>query len=114
MVDVATPLDKSTVRIAGTRLRDIYQREITGQVISSVEWRDNHHEWLDAYRTVVETARPVTGAFPFLRHNCHEAMRYWLRLPLRNKSNTVRIVLGYDIFVAETATMTEKRIAALA
>ncbi len=109
MIDVATPIENSTIRIAGTRLRDVYKSEITGKKISELDALGNTEQWSDIFREIVTTRHPAFGNTRLVKPDGRVMRQYWLRLPMRNKSNAVDIILGYDIFVAELeSTIPEK------
>jgi hypothetical protein len=100
LIDVAEDLSRSTVRLAGTRLREIHDREITGQTIDSLEWGDKRDYWLAAYRHTVENAEPTQGVLKGPRVQKEHMVQYWLRLPLSREGNgKADMVLGYDFFV---------------
>ncbi len=100
LVDVAEDLARSTIRLAGTRLREIHDREITGQTIESLEWGDKRDYWLAAYRHTVERCEPTQGVLKGPRLHKEHMVQYWLRLPLsREQGGKAEMVLGYDFFV---------------
>ncbi len=49
------------VRLAGTALRDIYDREITGLYIDDIEFGRARDYWAASYARVAETGRPAQG-----------------------------------------------------
>ena len=102
LVDVARPLAKSRIRLAGTKLREIYDREITGHHILDLDHSDHHGYWLDAYRVAVEELRPSSGIVTCVTRSARVMHQHWLKLPLRNRADSIDIVLCLDVFV-ETA-----------
>ena len=100
LIDVSENLGASTVRLAGTRLREIHDREITGQTIESLDWGDKRDYWLAAYRRTVEQAQPTQGVLKGPRVHKEHMVQYWLRLPLScGDDERAAMVLGYDYFV---------------
>jgi hypothetical protein len=103
LIDVSEDLGASTVRLAGTRLREIHDREITGQTIESLDWGEKRDYWLAAYRRTVEQALPTQGVLKGPRVHKEHMVQYWLRLPLsRVDDGRASMVLGYDYFVPAT------------
>ncbi len=100
LVNVADELAQSTVRLAGTRLREIHDREITGQTIDSLDWGDKRDYWLAAYRRTVEESEPTQGVLRGPRVNKEHLVQYWLRLPLSVDDGAgPQMVLGHDYFM---------------
>jgi len=87
------------IRLAGTRLRDIYDREITGLHIEDLDWGDKHDYWLTAYRRIIEEGKPAQGVVRGPRLHKEHLVQYWLKLPLGfDHSGQVGMVLCYDHF----------------
>lgn len=99
LVDVAEDLPRSTIRLAGTRLREIHEREITGQAIEALEWGDKREYWLAAYRRTVERGEPTQGVLKGPRVQKEHMVQYWLRLPLSRGGDKADMILGHDFFV---------------
>lgn len=87
------------VRLAGTRLRDIYDREVTGKYLDELDWGDKADYWMSAYRRVVDGSRPVQGIVRGPRRGKDHLVQFWLRLPLSCDGNSVTMILCYDSFV---------------
>jgi hypothetical protein len=113
LLDVADECGKSRVRLAGTRLREIYDREITGLCIEDLDWGDKRDYWLASYRRTIDAGIPTQG---ILRGPCHHKehlVQYWLRLPLAAPDdNGVGMVLCYDYFMPASERLEDQRIAA--
>jgi hypothetical protein len=108
LINVSEPLEESTIRLAGTRYREIYDREITGSPIRDLDWDEKKAYWLEAYRRTVYDRLPTQGVIRGPRKSKDHVVQYWLRLPLRTDSQSVQIVLCYDHFApvtTETAAM---------
>ena len=114
MINVENPLSASTVRLAGTRYREIYDREITGLSIEDLDWDDKRPYWLEAYRRTVEQKLPTQGVIRGPRKSKDHVVQYWLRLPLRLQSQDVRIVLCYDYFAPVSAMSAQMKLASSA
>ena len=55
------PNSTSRVRLAGTRLRDIYDREVTGMWFADLPCSNKLDYWRAAYRRTIELAEPTQG-----------------------------------------------------
>lgn len=91
--------DRYKVRLAGTRLRDVYSREITGNYLDELGWGPNEAYWKSAYRRVIDAGRPAQGIVRGPRHDDDHLVQHWLRLPLSNAQAEVSMILCYDAFV---------------
>jgi hypothetical protein len=111
LINVSNPLENSTVRLAGTRYREIYDREITGLSIKDLDWDEKRAYWLEAYRRTVDEQLPTQGVIRGPRKSKDHVVQYWLRLPLRIDSDDVRIVLCYDHFAPVSTEATRIRYA---
>ena len=58
LIDVACGLDDAVVRLAGTRIRDIYGFEPTGRSLGEFEWGDKADYWHAVYRRVIRKRAP--------------------------------------------------------
>jgi hypothetical protein len=108
LVDVAQPLSQSRVRLAGTKLREIYDRDMTGSLVVEMDANDRAEFWLDTYRKAVDTQRPASGIVNHVTRSARTLHQHWLKLPLRNGASAVEIVLCLDVFV-ETAELTARK-----
>ena len=99
LVDVETDASRFRVRLAGTRLRDVYDREITGRYIDELDFGDKIDYWLSAYRRVAMNRRPAQGVVRGPRRNKDHLVQFWLRLPLSPNDEQVTMILCYDAFV---------------
>lgn len=100
LMDVETATGRLRVRLAGTRLRDIYDREITGLHLDDFDLGDKHDYWMAAYRRVIETGRPAQGVVRGPRVNKDHLVQFWLRLPLGQTASGVTMILCHDDFVS--------------
>ena len=87
------------IRLAGTRLRDVYDRETTGLYVDQLDWGDKRDYWLAAYRRIVEEGKPAQWVIRGPRLHKEHLVQYWLKLPLaREGSEGVAIILCLDNF----------------
>ncbi len=100
LVDVTTPIADSTIRLAGTKLRETYQREITGLRIADFQLQENGDYWLEAYRSTVMDRRPVHGVVERRDRAGRLVAQHWLKLPLRHRKPDIDIVICFDIHIA--------------
>ena len=99
LIDVSPELPQSRVRLAGTRLREIYDREITGLRIEELDWGSKRNYWLAAFRRTVEERQPTQGVVVGPCSNKDHLVQYWLRLPLRSASGDINMILSFDHFI---------------
>ncbi len=101
LVDVAADLGRSRVRLAGTRLRDVFDREITGTCLEDLDLGQSRDYWLAAYRHTALDGKPTQGIVRGPRVNKEHLVQYWLRLPLAAPDGSgVCMVLGLDYFLS--------------
>jgi hypothetical protein len=100
LIDVSSDIDHCRVRLAGTKLREIYDREITGQLIVDMDWGDKRDYWIASYRRAIESALPTQGVLKGPRNHKEHLVQYWLKLPLADATGShVAMLLCYDSFV---------------
>jgi hypothetical protein len=92
--DVAGDGPAFRFRLAGTGLRDMIGRELTGTFFSSLP-----EYWSDMTRRVIETRTPQHGFQSLAWAGKPFVIQAWLRLPLSTDGETVNMVLGYDRFI---------------
>jgi hypothetical protein len=88
------------VRLAGTRLRDIYEREITGLFLDEIDWGEKQTYWNAVYDHVTKTLRPAQGVVRGPRLDKNHLVQFWLRLPLLHDGAPAAMILCYDTFVS--------------
>lgn len=103
LIEVESREGPFRIRLAGTRLRDIYEREITGLHLEDLEWGDKRDYWLQAYRRIVQGRKPAQGVVRGPRQRKEHLVQYWLRLPLSLGLKGVGIILCYDAYVPMTS-----------
>jgi len=94
LYDVTDDDRKFQVRLAGTGLRDVYQRDITG-----LTKRELPKELVGPLKRVVKTAGPAQGVSQVTSPERDDLIQFWLRMPMSNDGKTVNMVLGYDHFL---------------
>ena len=100
LVDVNPEITESKVRLAGTRLRDVYDREITGLTIAELDLGAKRDYWLAAYRHTAFDGKPTQGIVRGPRVNKEHLVQYWIRLPLAGDDGAVNMILCLDYFLS--------------
>ncbi len=101
LIDVGDRLETSKVRLAGTRLRDVFDREITGLRIEDLDLGPKRDYWMTAYRHTALDGKPTQGIVRGPRVNKEHLVQYWIRLPLGGSDGTgIRMILGLDYFLS--------------
>jgi hypothetical protein len=114
LVDVAPEIGDSRIRLAGTRLRDVYDYEITGQSIDQLFGGDRQEYWMTAFRHTVHKAIPTQGVVRGPHCTKDHLVQYWLKLPLRTNTDAVGMVLCIDVFLQAAEESAVQRRKALA
>jgi hypothetical protein len=99
LIDVLDEPKRFRVRLAGTRLRDIYDRETTGLYVEDFEWGDKRDYWIAAYERLINDGKPSQGIVRGPRIYKEHLVQYWLRLPLARGNGRVQMILCYDAFL---------------
>lgn len=101
LVDVDGDLANSRIRLAGTRLRDVYDREITGMRLADLDLGAKRDYWMAAYRHTAVDGKPSQGIVRGPRVNKEHLVQYWIRLPLASASgNGINMLLCLDYFLS--------------
>lgn len=87
------------IRLSGTRLREIYDREVTGCYVEELDCVDQPDYWSGAYEQIVQSARPAQGVVRGPSGAKDHLVQFWLRLPLGSAAGEVEMILAYDRFV---------------
>jgi hypothetical protein len=90
------------IRLAGTRLRDIYDCETTGLYLDELDWGEKREYWLAAYRHIFEAGKPTQGVVRGPRVQKEHLVQYWLKLPLSVDGRACGMILCYDAFLPAT------------
>jgi hypothetical protein len=99
LVEVAADTGRYRIRLAGTRLRDVYDCETTGLYLDELDWGDKRDYWLAAYHRIASEGKPAQGAVRGPRTQKEHLVQFWLRLPLAVECDRVGMILCHDAFV---------------
>lgn len=113
LIEVGVEICRSRVRLAGTRLREIYDREITGLTLDDLDWAEKREYWIAAFERTISEGLPTQGVVRGPRLHKEHLVQYWLRLPLRTTGQHVGMILCFDHFMAASDRL-EEVIAAIA
>ena len=100
------------IRLAGTRLREVYGREITGENVESLEPSAATDYWQNIYRQISDTLTPAQGVVRAPSDGQDHLVQFWLRLPLGSVSTQLEMILGLDLFVPATEMAEQQTICA--
>jgi len=98
LIDVLPESERLRVRLAGTQLREVFGRDITGSYVEDVDMSARAAYWATAYQRLKQ-GLPAQGILPIHQSEGDFATRFWLRLPLSEGDGRVNMILGYDAFV---------------
>ena len=99
LIDIFHGFTDAVVRLAGTRIRDIYGIELTGKCLGDLEWGEKAQYWQSIYQCVLERGAPLHGAIQGPISEREHITLYWLRLPLSDNGKNVNKILCYDVAV---------------
>ena len=105
LIDLRDGFDHGHFRLAGTRLRDIYGREITGLRMSEVFSGSSAAPWHSIHLRIATQAVPAQGMVRGPAEGRDHVLLCWLRLPLSDDGVRVDLILCHD--VAATASDAE-------
>jgi hypothetical protein len=96
------PDDDFMVRVAGTRFREVYGREVTGQKISELVPQDTGSDFHDDVRLCIQHLRPVFREGRATWRPSGVATRFQrVMLPLGTDESHADYLLGFAIFFDE-------------
>lgn len=108
LIDLRGGFDQGLFRLAGTRLRDVYGKEITGRRLSDVFSGESAAYWQSIHARVAEEAMPAHGVIRGPAEGREHVVLFWLRLPLSDDGGRVDRILCHDAAapngVAQTPT----------
>ncbi len=113
LVDVSADKALWRIRLAGTRLREIYDREVTGMLIEDLDWGDKHDYWMAAYQRTIAEGKPTQGVVRGPRLHKEHLVQYWLKLPLATSGDGVGMLLCYDYFCSASEEINHHAMAAM-
>lgn len=100
LIDVTDDPARYRVRLAGTALRDLYRKEITGKTLDQVFEGEVLDYWQRTLDDVQVQAKPSAGAAPLDWRGKDHLVQVWLRLPLSSDGQNVNMILAFDAIVA--------------
>ncbi len=98
LIDVLPREGRMRVRLAGTQLREIYGRDVTGSYVEDIDLSTRAAYWSTTYHRLRQ-GLPAQGILPVHHPGGDFMTRFWIRLPLSADGNTVNMILGYDASV---------------
>ncbi len=84
-------------RLAGTQLREIFGKEVTGKSVFALEFGEKRNYWLAVYRKVIDEKVPMQGAIKGPVANRDHVVLFWMRLPLSEDNDGVNKILCHDV-----------------
>lgn len=96
LISIVTGPRRFRYRLAGTGLREIYDREVTGLFLDDIDWEGNADYWRAAHDKVADTGRPAQGVIRGLRTVKNHLVHFWLRLPLQLADSRPGLILCHD------------------
>ena len=101
LVNIHDDIAKSQVRLAGTRLRDVYDREITGLCLDELDYGEKRDYWMAAYNHTAKEGKPTQGIVRGPRVNKEHLVQYWIKLPLAHADKLgIGMILCLDYFLS--------------
>jgi hypothetical protein len=97
LIDVRDGLDQASIRLAGTRLHDIYGQEITGKRAGEVFSGEAAEYWRRIHGRVMTEGLPLHGVVRGPAKDRDHVVLFWLRLPLSEDGGRVDRILCYDV-----------------
>ncbi len=83
-------------RLAGTQLREIYEKEVTSTCLSEFSEVQNREYWISAHERIAHTGRPAQGILRGPEQSRDHLVQFWLRLPLAVDGIGPKLILGLD------------------
>lgn len=99
LIDVEIAPFRFRFRLAGTRLREIYDREVTGLDLADCDWDLNQDYWTRTYTRISETGKPAQGVIRGPCADKEHMVQFWLRLPLATSDSELGMLLCHDAIV---------------
>lgn len=99
LIDIECDPFRFKYRLAGTRLREVYDREVTGLDLSECGSDFNQDYWTRTYVHISETGKPAQGVIRGPCADKEHLVQFWLRLPLATCDNRPCMLLCHDAIV---------------
>lgn len=97
ILDAGKSFEEIIYRVAGTRLREIFGREVTGRPVFDLEFGEKRNYWLTVYRKVIDDRVPMQGAVKGPVVDRDHIVLFWMRLPLSDDNTLVNKILCHDV-----------------
>jgi hypothetical protein len=97
LIDLREGFDRGHFRLAGTRLRDVYGREITGLRLTEVFSGTRAAQWRTVHSRIATEAVCAQGLLQAPAAERDHVVVQWLRLPLSDDGTRVDRILCHDI-----------------
>jgi len=97
ILDASEKAEEIIYRVAGTRLREIFGKEVTGRSVFDLEFGEKRNYWMAVYRKVIQERVPMQGAIKGPVVDRDHVVLFWMRLPLSDDSRTVNKILCHDV-----------------
>jgi hypothetical protein len=97
VLEVGIKPEDVTYRVAGTRLREIFGREVTGKPVFDLQFGGKRNYWLAVYRKVIGEKVPMQGAIKGPVADRDHIVLFWMRLPLSDDNTVVNRILCHDV-----------------
>jgi hypothetical protein len=97
LIEAGRTPEQCIYRVAGTRLREILGREVTGKPVFDLNFGDKRDYWLDVFNKVIRDGIPMQGAVKGPVLDRDHIVLFWMRLPLSDDGRTVNKVLCHDV-----------------
>ncbi len=99
LIDIEFDPFRFRFRLAGTRLREIYDREVTGLYLANCHWDVNQDYWTKTYVRISQTGKPAQGVIRGPSAEKHHLVQFWLRLPLATCGRRPGMLLCHDAII---------------
>jgi len=97
ILDAGPKPDDIIYRLAGTRLPEIFGREVTGKSVFHLDYGEKKNYWVNVYRKVIDEKVPMQGAIKGPVADRDHVVLFWMRLPLSDDQDTVNKILCHDV-----------------
>ena len=97
ILDAGKKPEEIIYRLAGTRLRDIFGKEVTGRSVFDLEFGEKRNYWLAVYRKVIDEKVPMQGAIKGPVVDRDHVVLFWMRLPLSDDNQCINKILCHDV-----------------
>lgn len=99
LIDIQFEPFQFRFRLAGTKLREIYDREVTGLSLADCCWDDNKDYWTKTYIRISQTGKPAQGVIRGPSAEKEHLAQFWLRLPLATGEDRPGMILCHDAVI---------------